>query len=189
MVLLQSRVGRASQRRRWEVKEGRTFRLTPRARSFEVLAAAVMAGGGDAGDDGGDPPRACGEGPVGRGERKRQSTRSGAVRLAPSTLPAGEGAGTLQWATCSQSWSTIFVSTTSCAPRVFAAPVRGRKAVCTPPGVQGKARSLVTYCSQQRRPGRVPRFIGAYHHRQYTVPLCLGVRDPGVAVLRSIRVV
>ena len=24
-----------------------------------------MAGGGDAGDDGGDPPHACGEGPVG----------------------------------------------------------------------------------------------------------------------------
>ena len=26
-------------------------------------------------------------------------------------------------------------------------------------------------------------------HRQYTVPLCLGVRDPGVAELRSMRVV
>ena len=35
----------------------------------------------------------------------------------------------------------------------------------------------VTYCSQQRRPGRVPRYIGAYHHRQYTVPLCLGVSE------------
>eukprot|EP00964_Phaeocystis_antarctica_P011937 scaffold6581_cov31-Phaeocystis_antarctica.AAC.1 len=45
------------------------------------------------------------------------------------------------------------------------------------------------YCSQQRRPGRVPRFLGAYRHRQYTVPLCLGVRDPGIAELRSIRVV
>ena len=48
---------------------------------------------------------------------------------------------------------------------------------------------MATYCSQQRRPGRVPRFLGANRHRQYTVPLCLGVRDPGVAVLRSIRVV
>ena len=26
-------------------------------------------------------------------------------------------------------------------------------------------------------------------HRQYTVPLCLDVRDPGIAELRSIRVV
>eukprot|EP00964_Phaeocystis_antarctica_P071095 scaffold43340_cov30-Phaeocystis_antarctica.AAC.1 len=26
-------------------------------------------------------------------------------------------------------------------------------------------------------------------HRQYTVPLCLGVRDPGIAELRSMRVV
>ena len=25
-------------------------------------------------------------------------------------------------------------------------------------------------------------------HRQYTVPLCLGVRDPGIAELRSTRV-
>ena len=26
-----------------------------------------------------------------------------------------------------------------------------------------------------------------FHHRQYTVPLCLGVRDPGIAELRSMR--
>eukprot|EP00964_Phaeocystis_antarctica_P003123 scaffold1665_cov67-Phaeocystis_antarctica.AAC.1 len=45
-----------------------------------------------------------------------------------------------------------------------------------------------TCCRQQRRPGRVPRFLGAYRYRQYTVPLCLGVRDPGIAELRSIRV-
>ena len=37
---------------------------------------------------------------------------------------------------------------------------------------------------------REPRqgFLGAYRHRQYTVPLCLGVRDPGIAELRSTRV-
>ena len=35
----------------------------------------------------------------------------------------------------------------------------------------------------------IPRFLGAYRHRQYTVPLCLGVRDPGIAELRSTRVV
>ena len=33
------------------------------------------------------------------------------------------------------------------------------------------------------------RFLGAYRYRQYTVPLCLGVRDPGIAELRSMRVV
>ena len=42
--------------------------LTPAlANSFRLReAAAAMAGGGDAGDDGGDPPHACGgEGPAG----------------------------------------------------------------------------------------------------------------------------
>jgi hypothetical protein len=33
---------------------------------------------------------------------------------------------------------------------------------------------------------RVPRFIGACHHGQFTVPLCLGVRGPGIAELRSV---
>ena len=37
--------------------------------------------------------------------------------------------------------------------------------------------------------GPVPRFLWANRHRQYTVPLCLGVRDPGIAELRSMRVV
>eukprot|EP00964_Phaeocystis_antarctica_P024395 scaffold13667_cov68-Phaeocystis_antarctica.AAC.9 len=48
---------------------------------------------------------------------------------------------------------------------------------------------LDRFGSQQRRPGRVPRSLGAYRYRQYTVPLCLGVRDPGIAELRSMRVV
>ena len=66
------------------------------------------------------------------------------------------------------------------APDAYsAAPVRGREGRVVPlRGVQGKARSPVTHCSQQRRPGRVPGFTGAYHHRQYTAPLCLGVRGP-----------
>jgi len=33
---------------------------------------------------------------------------------------------------------------------------------------------------------RVPRFVGAYYHRQFTVPLCLGVRGPGIAESRSV---
>ena len=73
----------------------------------------------------------------------------------------------------------------------FAAPVRGRTGPCstlrgcTRGARQGPDRRLRT-AVQQRRPGRVPRFIGAYLHRQYTVPLCLGARGPGIAELRSV---
>ena len=35
-----------------------------------------------------------------------------------------------------------------------------------------RERSSVTYCSQQRRPGRVPRLTGAFHHRR-TPCLCV----------------
>jgi hypothetical protein len=35
------------------------------------------------------------------------------------------------------------------------------------------------------RPGRVPRFIWGESPSPYTVHLCLGVRDPGIAALRS----
>jgi hypothetical protein len=55
-------------------------------------------------------------------------------------------------------------------------------------GVHGKAR-IVGYVlhSQQRRPGRAPRFIGgAYHHRQYTVR-CLCVSGSGLGVRRGGR--
>ena len=78
------------------------------------------------------------------------------------------------------------------APHAYsAAPVRGREGRVVPlRGVQGKARSPVTYCSLQRRLGRVPGFTGAYHHRQYTAPLCLGVRGPrpgpSIAELRNV---
>ena len=57
----------------------------------------------------------CGEGPVGTRDaggvdQFRSTVRC--LRLATSTLPVDEGAATLRWATCSRSWSTIFVSTT-----------------------------------------------------------------------------
>ena len=71
----------------------------------------------------------------------------------------------------------------------FAAPVRGRSAqgrVVPFGGAQRGPDRRTRTAVQQRRPGRVPRFIGAYHHRQYTVPLCLGVRGPGIAKLRSV---
>ena len=78
------------------------------------------------------------------------------------------------WEAASRRPLSIFVSTCSCAPRVFRRASQGPQGRVVPAsGVHGKARkgSSVTYCSQQRRPGRVPRFIRAYHHRRaYTVP-------------------
>ena len=52
-------------------------------------------------------------------------------------------------------------------------------------------RSVISNLSIYRflQSSRVPRFFRGVSHRQYTVPLCLGVREPGVAELRSIRVV
>ena len=53
----------------------------------------------------------------------------------------------------------------------------------------GTAVVLQSYCSQQRRPGRVPRFIGrGVSSSPYTVHLCLalGVRGPGIAELCSV---
>ena len=92
----------------------------------------------------------------------------GCLHLATSTLPDG----TLRWATCSRSWSTIFVSTTSCAPRVFRRASQGPQGRVVPlRGVQGKARSPVTYCSQQRPPGRVPPwFYRGVSSSPYTAP-------------------
>ena len=59
-----------------------------------------------------------------------------------------------------------------------------------PSGVHGEARSLVTYCSQQRRPGRVPRFfLGRFIIAAHRACMCLGVRGPVIAELRSVRVV
>ena len=41
-------------------------------------------------------------------------------------------------------------------------------------GCTARPGSSVTYCNEQRRPGRVPRFIGVYHHRR-TPCLCAWV--------------
>ena len=72
-------------------------------------------------------------------------------------------------------------------PRVFRRASQGPRRPCSTPPRGCKARPdrpLRTAVSQQRRPGRptdrvpVPGFTGAYYHRQYTAPLCLGVRGP-----------
>ena len=46
---------------------------------------------------------------------------------------------------------------------------------------------IVGYVLRSAAPTGPSPWLGAYRHRQYTVPLCLGVRDPGIAELRSIR--
>eukprot|EP00964_Phaeocystis_antarctica_P069058 scaffold41884_cov58-Phaeocystis_antarctica.AAC.4 len=70
----------------------------------------------------------------------------------------------------------------SCAPRVFRASQGPRRPCSTPPGGarQGPIAGYVLQSAQRcgRWPGRVPGLTGAYHHRQYTAPLCLGVRGP-----------
>jgi hypothetical protein len=97
---------------------------------------------------------------------------------------------TLARATRSRTPLSIFASTCSCAPRVFRRASQGPQGRVVPFGGarRGPGRRLRT-AVQQRRPGRVPRFIGAYSpspaHRAL-LPLCLGVRDPGIAELRSV---
>ena len=53
--------------------------------------------------------------------------------------------------------------------------------------MRGEAR-IVGYVLQSSSADRAESLglYGAYHHRQFTVPLCLGVRDPGIAELRSV---
>jgi hypothetical protein len=82
---------------------------------------------------------------------------------------------TLTWATRSRNYSSIFVSTCSCAPRVFRRASQGPQGRVVPFGGarQSPDRRLRT-AVQQRRPGRVPRFIGAYHHHR-TPCLCVWV--------------
>ena len=84
----------------------------------------------------------------------------------------------------------VFVSTCSCAPRVFRRASQGPQGRVVPFGGarQGPDRRLRT-AVQQRRPGRVPRFIGAYSSSPHTVPLCLGVRGPALRNCVASRVV
>ena len=123
--------------------------------------------------------------------QKRRIRYTVAVLPAPSTLPAGEGAATLRWATCSRSWSPIIVLTSSlarsCAPRVFR---RARQSVSqsgaarpcsTPPGCarEGPIASYVLQSAASAdRADRVPApwvYRGAYHHRTPHFCVCVCV--------------
>jgi len=83
---------------------------------------------------------------------------------------------TLARATRSRTPLSIFVSTCSCAPRVFRRASQGPQGRVVPFGGarRGPDRRLRT-AVQQRRPGRVPRFIGAYSSSPHTVCLCVWV--------------
>ena len=111
---------------------------TALANSFRLReAAAVVASGGDASDDGGDPPH-------GRRRAGRDVWRgwlvhpSVAVLPTPSALPAAGVCGRRRdlgpayrqsWATPRRSPSSIFANDDTRPSFVFAAPVRGRRAV------------------------------------------------------------
>jgi hypothetical protein len=95
--------------------------------------------------------------------------------------------GTLARATRSRRPLSIFASTCSCAPRVFRRASQGPQGrVVSFGGARRGPDRRLRAAVQQRRPGRVPRFIGAYSSSPHTVPLCLGVRGPGIAELRSV---
>ena len=85
----------------------------------------------------------------------------------------------------------LLVSTCSCAPRVFRRASQGPQGRVVPFGGarEGPDRRFVGYVLQSSSADRaesLARFIGAYHHRRLTVPLCLGVRGPGIAELCSV---
>ena len=119
-----------------------------------------------------------------RAAKNRQYMYGGRVACPPcpelrSGRPLPYRLATYSWATPCRRWSPIFVSTSSCAPRVFRRASQGLQGRVVPlRGVQGKARSPVTYRSQQRQPGRVSGFTWGVSSSPHTVHLCLGVRGP-----------
>jgi len=126
-----------------EPQHGPSFSLSLLMQVHE--AAAVVESGGDAGDAVAIRRRLCGgEGPVGMlgggGPVETPVHQVGSPELpAPSTLPVGDGCPGVRRTMSSvarggdfgEGYSQsefFFDSTCSCAPRVFAAPVRGRRA-------------------------------------------------------------
>jgi len=104
----------------------------------------------------------------------------------PSTLPVGDATDSAR-TTRSRSCSSIFVSTSSCAPRVVRRASQGPQGRVVPFGGarQGPDRRSRT-AVQQRRPGRVPRFIGAYSSSPVNRAFVSGCEGPSIAELRSV---
>jgi len=116
------------------------------------------------------------------------STDSDAARLEPSTLPVGDARRT--WATRSRNSSSIFVWQRARAPHAyFAATKRGPQGREVPFGGarQGPGRRLRTAVSSADRAESLGLYIGrGVSSSPHTVPLCLGVRGPGIAELCSV---
>jgi hypothetical protein len=83
--------------------------------------------------------------------------------------------------------NAILDSTCSCAPRVFRRASQGPQGRVVPFGGarQGPDRRSRT-AVQQRRPGRVPRFIGAYSSSPVHRAFVSGCEGPSIAELRSV---
>ena len=98
----------------------------------------------------------------------------------PSTLPVGDS--TDMGYSQSELLFNLFVSTCSCAPRVFRRASQGPQGRVVPFGGarRGLDRRLRT-AVQQRRPGRVPRFIGAYSSSPVNRTLVSGCEGPSQA--------
>jgi hypothetical protein len=119
-----------------EPQHGPSFSLSLLMQVHE--AAAVVESGGGAGDAVATRRRLRGgEGPVGMleevGRWRHRSTSSGAARLEPSTLPVGDATDSAR-TTRRRTSSSIFVSTCSCAPRVFRRASQGPQGRVVPFG-------------------------------------------------------
>jgi hypothetical protein len=132
-------------------------------------------------------PAACARRRAGRDAWRRWLVhRSVAVLPTASTLPVGDstdfGKGYSQL-----EFPRSLCSTCSCAPRVFRRASQGPQGRVVPFGGarQGPDPRLRT-AVQQRRPGRVPRFIGAYSSSPVHRAFVSGCEGPSIAELRSV---
>jgi len=145
--------------------------------------SVATTGGGD--DGGAEPPKKKKKGKTaagrcGSGEwesltrtrcESREASASGVRRTMSSVARGGDfGMGYSQSNATLDLCVDVLVRPTRILPRQS-----GAAGPCsTLRGCTARPGSSVTYCSQQRRPGRVPRFIGACHHHR-TPCLCVWV--------------
>ena len=88
----------------------------------------------------------------------------GASRLTPSTLPVGDA--TDMGYSQSKATHDLCVNVLVRPMRISPLQSGAARPCSTLQGCTARPGSSVTYCSQQRRPGRVPSFIGANRHRR-----------------------
>ena len=98
------------------------------------------------------------------------------------------GTATFRWATRSRSWSPIFVSTSSCAPRVFHRASQGPqgRVVSTPPG-GARQGPIAGYVLQSAAPtGPSPWAYEGVSSSSVYRTLVSGCEGPSIAVLCSV---